>query len=115
MPAGSFSGNDGWESTGASIDGSSIMVSAKFPVKHIPMAPTPGPPRSPCAKRASDRRHFVTGLDSFAARARKRRDMGADAGHLRHHDDGRPCTGHVDDLGDAIERNVAACEILERI
>ena len=30
------------DSTGASIDGSSIMVSAKFPVKHMPMAPTPG-------------------------------------------------------------------------
>ena len=70
MPAGLFSGNDGCESTGASIDGSSIMVSAKFPVKHIPMAPTPGPPHSPCANRASDRSHFVTGLDSFEAMAR---------------------------------------------
>ena len=70
MPAGSFSGSDGWDSTGASIDGSSIIVSAKFPVKHIPIAPTPGPPHSSWANRASDRSHCVTGLDSFAAKAR---------------------------------------------
>ena len=70
MPAGSFSGSDGCDSTGASTDGSSIMVSAKFPVKHMPMAPTPGPPHSPCANRASERSHCVTGLDSLAAKAR---------------------------------------------
>ena len=46
------------------------MLSAKLPVKHIPIAPTPGPPHSPCASRASDRSHWVTGLDSFAAKAR---------------------------------------------
>jgi hypothetical protein len=46
VPAGSLSGSDGCDSTGASIDGSSIIDSAKLPVKHMPMAPTPGPPHS---------------------------------------------------------------------
>ena len=41
--------------------------------------------------------------------------MRADARHLRHHDDGGSCAGHVDDFGDAIERDLAAREILERI
>jgi hypothetical protein len=41
--------------------------------------------------------------------------MRADTRHLRHDDDGRPRAGDVDDLGDAIERDVAAHEILERI
>src|SRR4051812_18549765 len=41
--------------------------------------------------------------------------MRADARHLRHHDDGRPCAGHVNDLADAIERDVATRKILERI
>src|SRR5207245_116284 len=59
----------GWARTGASIAGSSIMVSAKFPVKHMPMAPTPGPPHSWCASRASARSHCVTGLDWLAASA----------------------------------------------
>ena len=45
-------------------------MSAKLPVKHMPIAPTPGPPHSPCASRASDRSHTVTGLDSLAANAR---------------------------------------------
>ena len=38
----------GWEryagSTGAIIGESSIRASAKLPVRHMPMAPTPGPP-----------------------------------------------------------------------
>ena len=53
-----------------SIDGSSIIVSAKLPVKHIPIAPTPGPPHSWWASLASDRSKTVTGLDSLAEKAR---------------------------------------------
>ena len=52
------------------IDGSSIIDSAKLPVKHMPMAPTPGPPHSACASFASARSHCVTGLVSLAANAR---------------------------------------------
>ena len=70
IPAGSFNGNVGCDNTGASIEGSSIIDSAKLPVKHMPMAPTPGPPHSSCASRANARSHCVTGLDSLAAKAR---------------------------------------------
>ena len=63
-------GSEGWHTTGASIAGSSIIESAKLPVKHMPIAPTPGPPHSSCASRASARSHCVTGLDSLAAKAR---------------------------------------------
>ena len=45
-------------------------MSAKLPVKHMPIAPTPAPPHSPCASLASERSHWVTGLDSLAANAR---------------------------------------------
>ena len=38
------SGNDGWLRTGASMRSSTIIPSAKPPVKHMPTAPTPGPP-----------------------------------------------------------------------
>src|SRR5207245_604746 len=47
-----------------------FVVSGKLPVKHMPMAPTPGPPHSRCARRASARSHCVTGLDALAAKAR---------------------------------------------
>ena len=60
-------GNDGWESTGASIAGSSIIESAKLPVKHMPIAPTPLPPESGSACAARARSQRVTGLDWFAA------------------------------------------------
>ncbi|MCY1224436.1 hypothetical protein D9M72_365940 [compost metagenome] len=70
MPPGLSSGSDGCDSTGASTAGSSIMVSAKLPVKHMPMAPTPGPPHSACASRASARSHCVTGLEALPAKAR---------------------------------------------
>ena len=69
-PAGSSSGSVGSASTGASIAGSSIIVSAKLPVKHIPIAPTPGPPHCSCASRASARSHTVTGLEPPAPKAR---------------------------------------------
>jgi hypothetical protein len=65
-PSGSLSESEGWARTDASIDGSSIMVSAKLPVKHMPIAPTPRPPHSSCAVRASARSHCVTGLEAFA-------------------------------------------------
>ena len=50
--------------------GSSIIVSAKLPVKHMPIAPTPGPPHS-CVRQPRQRAQpSVTGLDSSAAKAR---------------------------------------------
>ncbi len=44
MPPARPNGNDGCDSTGARIAGSSIIDSAKLPVKHMPIAPTPLPP-----------------------------------------------------------------------
>jgi hypothetical protein len=70
---GSSRGSAGCDSTGASTDFSSIIDSAKLPVKHMPMAPTPGPPHSLWACAARARNHTVTGLDSFAAKARNSR------------------------------------------
>lgn len=70
IPARFVIGSDGCDSTGASIDFSSIMDSAKFPVKHMPIAPTPGPPHSACACAASARSHTVMGLDALEAKAR---------------------------------------------
>ena len=70
IPSGSSSGSDGCESTGASIAGSSIIDSAKLPVKHMPIAPTPGPPHSPCARRASARNHATAGVVPLAPSAR---------------------------------------------
>ena len=43
MPPRCTIGSDGCDSTGASIAGSSIIDSAKLPVKHMPIAPTPLP------------------------------------------------------------------------
>ncbi len=54
-------GSDGWLSTGATVVSSSIIPSAKPPVKHMPTAPTPGPPHSVCTCFASARNHSVTG------------------------------------------------------
>ena len=48
----SVRGSDGWLSTGASIRSSTIIASAKPPVKHMPTAPMPGPPHSSCICRA---------------------------------------------------------------
>ena len=75
MPAGLLSGSDGCASTGASTDGSSIIDSAKLPVKHMPIAPTPGPPHSRCANAASARSHCVAGELSLAWKARNWRLM----------------------------------------
>ncbi len=40
------------------------MASAKFPVKHMPTAPTPRPPQSLCAKTASARSQSTIGLEA---------------------------------------------------
>jgi len=39
------------------------MASAKPPLKHMPVAPTPRPPHSECAFRASARSHSMIGLN----------------------------------------------------
>src|SRR6266581_5397469 len=46
LVSGSGSGSEGCDSTGAIRQRSSIMVRAKFPVRHMPTAPTPLPPIS---------------------------------------------------------------------
>ncbi len=46
-------GSDGWLRTGATTTSSTIIASAKPPVKHIPTAPTPGPPQRSCSDAAS--------------------------------------------------------------
>ena len=75
MPPFFPSGSDGWQRTGARTAGSSINESAKLPVKHMPIAPTPRPPQSGCACAASRRSQSVMGLDAFAANARNSRLM----------------------------------------
>jgi hypothetical protein len=54
-------GSDGCERTGATIVSSSIMPSAKPPLKHMPTAPTPLPPSSWCRFLASARNHEMIG------------------------------------------------------
>src|SRR5499427_2664193 len=58
-------GIPGWLSTGASTAGSTAMASAYPPVKHMPTAPTPGPPHSACAWAAEKGRqiHAVARVD----------------------------------------------------
>jgi hypothetical protein len=56
-------GSAGWLRTRARTAGSTAMASANPPVKHMPMARTPGPPHSPCACLASARSHVVTQLE----------------------------------------------------
>ncbi len=57
----------GWLSTGASIRSSTAIASANPPVKHMPTAPTPGPPHSAWALAASSRSHPTIGLVRFRA------------------------------------------------
>jgi len=71
------SGRLGWASTGASTAFSNIIDSAKLPVKHMPIAPTPLPPHSLCACAASARSHWVIGLEALAAKARNSLEMQA--------------------------------------
>src|ERR1700759_754469 len=56
-------GLDGCDRTGATTEGSVIIASAYPPVKHMPTAPTPLPPHSACALRASARHQSTIGLD----------------------------------------------------
>ncbi len=63
-------GSDGCDKTGARTGALSIMARAKLPVKHMPIAPTPRPPHSAWAWRASARNQSTIGLDSFAASTR---------------------------------------------
>ena len=46
---------------------STIMPNAKPPLKHMPIAPTPGPPSSLCSERASARNHAMIGEVCFIA------------------------------------------------
>jgi hypothetical protein len=68
-------GSEGWLSTGATTAGSTMSESAKLPVKHMPMAPTPLPPSSLCTCRQSARSQSVTGLDWFEASTANSREM----------------------------------------
>ncbi len=43
------------------MSSSTAIPSAKPPLKHIPTAPTPGPPARSCRSRASARSHSITG------------------------------------------------------
>ena len=60
-------GSEGWLSTGATTTGSTIMPRAKPPVRHIPTAPTPGPPQRSCHSRLSALSQEMTGLVLFMA------------------------------------------------
>src|SRR6185312_2879312 len=75
-------GNEGWDRTGARVGESSIMASAKLPVKHMPIAPTPGPPWRSCASLASARSQSMIGLDWFAPSTRNSLLMQARATEL---------------------------------
>ena len=59
LPTGN--GSEGCASTGAATESSTIIASAKPPVKHMPRAPTPGPPSSACSSRASERSQSAIG------------------------------------------------------
>ena len=54
-------GNEGWATTGAATDSSTIIASANPPVKHMPSAPTPAPPSSSWSERANERSQSATG------------------------------------------------------
>ncbi len=54
-------GSDGCDSTGATTCSSTIIASAKPPLKHMPSAPTPGPPSSACRSAARARSQPMTG------------------------------------------------------
>ena len=70
-------GCEGWLSTGASTKSSTIMASAKPPVKHMPTTPTPGPPQRSCSDLASGRSQEVIGLVRFRAKQENSREMQA--------------------------------------
>ena len=70
-------GSDGWLSTGARTTSSTIIANAKPPVKHMPTAPTPGPPQRSCSAAASLRSHTVIGLVFLSANAVNSRETQA--------------------------------------
>ena len=73
MAAPTGAGSPGWLSTGASTAGSTAIASANPPVRHMPTAPTPGPPHSTCASQAdSARNHETTGLVRSASTTNSR-------------------------------------------
>ena len=55
-------GGPGVGAIGMCMTGNFALASAKLPVIHIPMAPTPGPPQRACASRQSARSQSVMGL-----------------------------------------------------
>ncbi len=76
-------GSDGWLRTGATTASSTIMPRAKPPVKHMPTAPTPGPPHLRCSSRANARSQLTTGLVRPAAITVNSRETPG-AGERRH-------------------------------
>ena len=72
-------GSDGWLSTGASISGSVAIARANPPVKHMPTAPTPGPPWRSWHWRASARNQSMAGGVVRRAKARNSFDTHAGA------------------------------------
>ena len=72
-------GSDGCESTGAIIRSSTIIPSANPPLKHMPIAPTPGPPTSAWRLPASARNHAITGAVRPTAHAANSRATHIDA------------------------------------
>ncbi len=72
-------GSDGWLSTGATTASSTIMARANPPVRHMPTAPTPGPPQRSCSWRASARSQTVTGDVRPVAQVENSRETQAQA------------------------------------
>jgi hypothetical protein len=54
--------------TGARTDSSAVSETAKPPVRHIPMSPTPGPPQRLWTSRQRARSQSVIGLERFCAK-----------------------------------------------
>lgn len=55
------SGIDGCDSTAARSRSSAAIANANPPVKHMPTAPTPGPPHAACSRAASARSQVTIG------------------------------------------------------
>jgi hypothetical protein len=63
-------GVEGWLITGAITDGSTAVASAKPPVKHMPMTPTPRPGVRPARSAANALRKSAIGRCALVANAR---------------------------------------------
>ena len=66
----SGNGTDGWLATAASTESSTAAASAKPPVKHMPMTPTPAPGVRAFRSAATARRKTLTGRAASVAKAR---------------------------------------------